>query len=107
MTRSPLLIMPNPNVTKEGVEVKAGQVWRDLDKRMGGRTVTVIFAKFGVARVKGGESWSRQTELSIRRMHRHSTGWELVSGVPTPRGNHFAGAGKVVGGRLAAKTGAA
>lgn len=65
----------NHNITKEGIEVKAGQVWRDLDKRMKGRTVTVIFATAGVARVKG----ARTTELAIRRMHRHSTGWELVS----------------------------
>lgn len=65
----------NRNITKEGIEVKAGQVWRDLDKRMNGRTVTVIFATAGVARVKG----ARTTELSISRMHRHSTGWELVT----------------------------
>lgn len=65
----------NPNTTKEGIEVRPGQVWRDLDKRMKGRTVTVIFATAGVARVKG----ARTTELSISRMHRHSTGWELVS----------------------------
>lgn len=64
----------NHNVTKEGIEVKAGQVWRDLDKRMKGRTVTVIFATAGVARVQG----ARVTELTISRMHRHSTGWELV-----------------------------
>lgn len=65
----------NHNITKEGIEVKAGQVWRDLDKRMKGRTVTVIFAVAGVARVKG----ARTTELAVKRMHRHSTGWELVS----------------------------
>jgi len=63
------------NVTKEGIEVKAGQVWRDLDKRMNGRTVTVLWANHGVARVKG----ARTTEIAIHRMHRHSTGWELVS----------------------------
>lgn len=62
------------NVTKEGVEVKSGQVWRDLDKRMKGRTVTVLFVHGGVARVRG----ARETELAIRRMHKHSTGWELV-----------------------------
>lgn len=65
----------NQNITRDGIEVKAGQVWRDLDKRMNGRTVTVVFAKFGVARVRG----RRETEISIKRMHRHSTGWELVS----------------------------
>jgi len=64
----------NHNITKEGIEVKAGQVWRDLDKRMNGRTVVVLFARGGVAKVKG----ARETELAIRRMHKHSTGWELV-----------------------------
>ena len=68
----------NHNITKEGIEVKAGQVWRDLDKRMHGRTVTVIFAVSGVAIVKG----VRTTELAIRRMHHHSTGWKLVSSPP-------------------------
>ena len=63
-------------ITKDGVEVKAGQVWRDLDKRMNGRTVVVEWvSRCGtVARVKG----ARSTQLSISRMHRHSTGWELV-----------------------------
>jgi hypothetical protein len=69
----------NHNITKEGIEVKEGQVWRDLDKRMKGRTVTVLFAVAGVARVKG----ARTTELAVSRMHRHSTGWELVSDAPT------------------------
>ena len=67
----------NHNITKEGIEVKEGQVWRDLDKRMKGRTVTVLFAVAGVARVKG--AGARTTELAISRMHHHSTGWELVS----------------------------
>lgn len=76
----------NRNITKDGIEVKAGQVWRDLDKRMKGRTVTVIFATAGYARVKG----ARTTELSIHRMHRHSTGWELVSS-PQPQGERSNG----------------
>lgn len=67
-------------ITKEGIEVKAGQVWRDLDRRMNGRTVTVEWVSVDgtVARVKG----ARSTQLSINRMHRHSTGWELVKEKP-------------------------
>ena len=63
-------------VTKEGIEVKAGQKWRDLDKRMNGRIVTVEWVSVDgtIARVKG----ARSTQLSISRMHRHATGWELV-----------------------------
>lgn len=66
--------MMNPNITKEGIEVKPGQVWRDLDKRMRGRVVTVLSVADGVAQVRG----AIKTKLSVRRMHRHSNGWQLV-----------------------------
>ena len=62
------------NQTREGIEVKAGQVWRDLDRRMKGRTVTVLAVAHDFAMVKG----TKITRLSVARMHRHSTGWELV-----------------------------
>ena len=63
------------NVTKEGVEVKPGQVWRDLDKRMQGRLVTVVSVADGKAQVTNGVT---KTRLSIQRMHKTSTGFELV-----------------------------
>lgn len=66
--------MKNLNITRDLVEVLPGQVWRDLDKRMGGRTVTVLSVTNGRALVQG----VRPTTLSVRRMHRHSTGWALV-----------------------------
>ena len=61
--------------TKDGVLVEIGQVWRDLDPRQNGRTVRVIaiYPDSGKALVQG----ARMTTLSIKRMHRHSTGWEL------------------------------
>ena len=68
------------NVTKEGIEVKRGQVWRDLDKRMTGRICRV-------GRVEGGRAQmftmvngqaGNSTVVSIRRMYKHSTGWALV-----------------------------
>lgn len=62
------------NVTKDGIEVKPGQVWRDLDKRMNGRTVVVLSVYEGRAKVQG----ARMTVLSIKRMYRHATGWEFV-----------------------------
>lgn len=65
----------NPNITREGIEVKTGQVWRDLDPRMKGRKVVVLWVSDGYARVKG----ARETQLNVKRMHKHSTGWELVS----------------------------
>ena len=63
-------------ITKDGITVKQGQIWRDLDKRMRGRTVSVewVSGDGTIARVKG----VRSTQLLIRRMHHHSTGWELV-----------------------------
>lgn len=75
---------PNPFVTKEGVLVEVGQIWRDLDKRMSGRTVKVVrlgnMSFEGSVRIRnaasehGTERW-----LAVRRMHRGSTGWMLVT----------------------------
>jgi hypothetical protein len=63
-------------ITPDGIRVQKGQVWRDLDKRMRGRTVVVewVSPDGTVARVKG----AHRTKLLIRRMYRCSTGWELV-----------------------------
>jgi hypothetical protein len=73
------------NVTKEGIEVKVGQVWKDLDKRMlnGQRHVKVMRVHEGKAVVQlchesGGVYSVRETTISIRRMHKTSTGWALV-----------------------------
>lgn len=66
------------NVTRDGVEVKVGQVWRDLDKRMTGRTRTVLAVVHGHATM-GSEGTASTTRVAIRRMHKHSTGWALVS----------------------------
>jgi hypothetical protein len=62
------------NVTKDGIEVKPGQRWRDLDKRMRGRVITVIEVRSGFAHFHH----ARKGRISIHRMHNHSTGWELV-----------------------------
>ncbi|MDH0687080.1 DUF6354 family protein [Stutzerimonas stutzeri] len=69
------------NITKEGVEVKPGQVWKDLDKRSYGRQCKVITVEDGKAKMQHyarGQLGSKTT-VSIRRMYKHSTGWELVS----------------------------
>jgi hypothetical protein len=70
--------------TRDGIEVKAGQYWRDLDKRMNKRTVYVEHVEPGYAFCRSvisesGEADGRAVRLSICRMHRHSTGFELVS----------------------------
>lgn len=70
--------------TKDGVLVKAGQVWRDLDKRMGNRHCKVDAVRDGKAvmfpclpdgRILRS---ARSTTVSVSRMHKGSTGWELV-----------------------------
>lgn len=66
------------NITKEGIEVKVGQVWRDLDKRMNYRTRTVVTVQDGKAHMDGHP----KTKVSIRRMHKSSSGWELVKNNP-------------------------
>lgn len=66
------------NTTKNGIEVKVGQVWRDLDKRMFNRERVVVEVKDGKARMQS-KYGAFPTWVSIRRMHRHSTGWALVN----------------------------
>lgn len=68
------------NVTKEGIEVKRGQVWRDLDKRMTGRLCRVGRVEGGRAQMfvlVNGQS-GKCTFVSIKRMYKSSTGWALV-----------------------------
>lgn len=78
----------NINTTREGIEVKPGQVWRDLDKRTiddtgEPRTMTVV-AVFGgkasmVSVLKNRHGKPYTSTLSIKRMHKSATGWALVS----------------------------
>ena len=72
---------PAENITKEGIEVKPGQVWKDLDKRSYGRQCKVIAIEDDKAKMQHyarGQLGSKTT-VSIRRMHKHSTGWDLVN----------------------------
>jgi len=75
------MAIPAENITKDGIEVKPGQVWKDLDKRSTGRQCKVMAVEDGKAKMQHyarGQLGSKTT-VSIRRMHTHSTGWELVS----------------------------
>jgi hypothetical protein len=70
------------NRTKEGVEVQVGQIWQDLDSRMRGRKRKVV-AILGERVLMDEPTASllnkvNPTRVSIRRMHRHSTGWALI-----------------------------
>ena len=62
------------NTTKEGIEVKPGQVWLDLDKRMWGRKVRITEVLDGFAYYGKGA----RDRIAIRRMHTHSTGFRLA-----------------------------
>ena len=66
-------------VTKEGVQVEVGQIWLDLDKRMDGRR-RVVVAREGDKAVMGHPTMpsAPKVRVSIRRMHKGSTGWALV-----------------------------
>ena len=72
----------NANVTKEGVEVKVGQLWRDLDYRQNGRLVQVLAVEKGRATIANYSHSTglekSTTKLSVQRMHKSSTGWQLV-----------------------------
>lgn len=73
--------MNPPCVTKEGIEVKIGQVWEDTDKRMGGRRCTVCSIATDSSRTRVGlrNVVGRVTYVALDRMHPGSTGWKLVT----------------------------
>lgn len=58
-------------------KVEVGQLWQDMDKRMGSRTVTVehIEGEHAICRIGDGK---RKTRLLLRRMRPGSTGWRLI-----------------------------
>lgn len=69
----------NPNMTRDGIEVKPGQVWRNCDYRMHGQLKTVWSVADGKARLHNPKYPKMpMSTVSIRRMYKHSTGWELV-----------------------------
>lgn len=68
------------NVTKEGIEVKPGQVWRDCDKRVK-RTVVVKRVEGGFAHVVS-EPYGSKSRIAIKRMHKHAQGFVLLSEQP-------------------------
>lgn len=78
----------SPELTKDGVAVRVGQVWKDLDKRMAGRHCKVFAVVEGRAHMNrcapnGRVTSDMVTKVAIARMHRGSTGWALVSEVST------------------------
>jgi hypothetical protein len=75
------------HTTKEGIEVKPGQVWRDLEaqgrcnaERLV-RVRKVVDGKAVCCVLVDGRA-GKETKIAIRRMHKTSTGWALVSEAP-------------------------
>jgi hypothetical protein len=84
-----LKMTTNPNITKDGTEVKPGQVWLDMDKRMYKRHCKVDHVEDGKAVMQhclesGHLFHSSQSKyrvkIAINQMHQSSTGWILVKG---------------------------
>lgn len=75
-------LTPDLLVTRDGIRVEVGQVWRDCDKRMssGNRKCKVVELNphMGKARMQNIHGPVPATWVSVRRMYKHATGWELV-----------------------------
>lgn len=67
------------NVTRDGIEVRPGQIWEDCDKRSKGRRVTVTKVESGKAHVTTGVN---STRIAIRRMYPHASGFRLIHDAP-------------------------
>lgn len=70
--------------TKEGTTVRVGQHWRDLDRRMKHRVREIVAISEAGGKVQMADPntvGSFSSWVSVRRMHKHSTGWELVKDV--------------------------
>lgn len=65
--------------TKHGVVVRVGQRWRNCDYRSNGTVKTVLAVDNEYATLYVPGSSQRSSRVLIRRMYKHSTGWELVS----------------------------
>lgn len=72
------------NSPAERHEVRQGQIWRDLDKRMANRYGKVEAVRDGKAIMylctAEGRTINamREVKVSISRMHKSSTGWALA-----------------------------
>lgn len=73
---------PDLLTTRDGIRVEIGQIWRDCDQRMssGNRRCRVIELNphMGRAKMQNIHGPVPATWVSVRRMYKHSTGWELV-----------------------------
>ncbi|MFE0135220.1 hypothetical protein ACFWY6_27155 [Streptomyces sp. NPDC059037] len=71
-------VQQEENTTREGILVRPGQIWEDLDSRQKKRRVVVVSVQSGRARIRAHYG-TRLSALSVSRMHKHSTGFRLVA----------------------------
>lgn len=63
------------NTNRDGVLIRPGQMWKDLNPRSKGRMISVSAVQGGLATVYDGK---RTPTLAVARMHPNSRGYELL-----------------------------
>ena len=63
------------NTNRDGILIRPGQMWRDLNPRAGGRMISISAVQSGKAATYDG---NRSGELAVTRMYPHSRGYEIV-----------------------------
>lgn len=71
---------------KHGVEIKVGQKWRDCDKRFSDRVCEVVGVDEAAGTVELLGPRNRITKVKASRMHKSSTGYELLMDIKVHRG---------------------
>lgn len=74
------------NITKAGIEVRAGQIWQDCDTRMGNRHGKVLEVRDGKVIMNRSTATGqiindREIRIALSRLRPTSTGWTLVRDV--------------------------
>jgi hypothetical protein len=63
------------NTNREGVLVRAGQMWKDMNPRSDGRMISVSSVSAGIATIFDGK---RSPTVAVSRMYPHSRGYAIV-----------------------------
>jgi hypothetical protein len=63
------------NTNRDGILIRAGQMWKDMNPRSKGRLISVSSVEAGIATVYDG---NRTPTLAVARMYPHSRGYELI-----------------------------
>ena len=66
-------------VTKDGIEIRHGQTWRNCDKRMRGQLKEVVDIDYVKRKAcLAGPAGLFRRWVSVSRMYKHATGWEIA-----------------------------